>query len=117
MVERNIGCLVVLGKDGTVDGILSERDYLEKIIVKGRSSKTTPVADIMSEKSLVSVTRESTLTECMELMTARRVRHLPVLDGDKVAGLVSIGDVVFALTESYKAHENLMKEFITGSYS
>lgn len=66
MVDRNIGCLIVLGDDGEkVQGIMSERDYLEKIIVKGRTSRTTPVRDIMSEKTLVGVTRESTLTECM----------------------------------------------------
>lgn len=117
MVDRNIGCLIVLGDDGQkVEGILSERDYLEKIIVKGRTSRTTPVRDIMSEKSLVSVTRKSTLSECMELMTEKRVRHIPVLDGDKAVGMVSIGDVVFALTESYKKHEAHMKDFIAGGY-
>lgn len=150
MVERNIGCLIVLGDGGEkVEGIMSERDYLEKIIVKGRTSRTTPVRDIMSEKTLVSVTKKSTLSECMvrcektschleweahilltrpcrslfiviflfkELMTERRVRHIPVLDGDKAVGMVSIGDVVSALTESYKKREEHMKDFISGGY-
>lgn len=71
----------------------------------------------MSEKDLVSVTKDATLTECMELMTAKRVRHIPVLDDDSVAvSMVSIGDIVSALVESHKNHSELMKQFIGGSY-
>ncbi len=116
MVDRNIGSLIVVGEDNVAEGILTERDYLQKVIVLGRSSKTTYVREIMSEKDLVSVSRDSNLTQCMELMTEKRVRHIPVLDGNKCVGLVSIGDVVYALTESYKRHASHMESFIAGSY-
>ena len=92
MDDHHIGSLVVTD-DGKLAGVVTERDYACKIIVKGRASKTTQIGDIMSDR-LVVVKPETTINECMALMTDKRIRHLPVLDGEELVGLVSIGDVV-----------------------
>jgi CBS domain-containing protein len=116
MVKNNIGSLVVVSGGSKVESVVSERDYLEKVIVRGRTSANTQVKDIMSEKSLVTVRPESTLTECMELMSANKVRHIPVVatDGTPV-GIVSIGDTVKALVNSYKRDAEHMENFIAGN--
>jgi len=90
---RNLGSLVVLEKDGKLDGIFTERDYARKVILKGRSSKETLVRDIMTD-SPVFVTPDTKIEECMELMTSKFIRHLPVLECGELVGIVSIGDVV-----------------------
>jgi len=96
MADKNIGAVVVMEEEKIV-GMLSERDYARKVIIKGRSSKDTPVADIMTPL-VCAVPPWRTIDECMALMTARRVRHLPVLKKDgKLDGIVSIGDVVKAI--------------------
>jgi CBS domain-containing protein len=92
MSERQIGCLVVL-IGGQLAGIVSERDYARKVILKGRSSQETRVREIMTTPALF-VTPEKTVADAMRIMTNRRVRHLPVLEGDKVVGMLSIGDLV-----------------------
>ncbi len=92
MDDHHIGCLVVT-VDGRLAGVVTERDYACKIIVKGRASKSTQIGEIMSER-LVVVKPDTTINECMALMTDKRIRHLPVLDGEELVGLVSIGDVV-----------------------
>ena len=92
MAQKEVGALLVLEGDKLV-GILSERDYARKVILRGRSSKHTPVRDIMTERVLY-VRPEQTIEECMALMTAKRVRHLPVCEDDHVIGVVSIGDLV-----------------------
>ena len=92
MDEKNVGALPVLDKR-TLVGIVSERDYIRKVIVKGRSAKDTRVSDIMT-KQVVTVNPSNSVTECMRIMTERRVRHLPVLEGTKLVGILSIGDVV-----------------------
>ena len=92
MDEKNVGALPVLDS-GTLVGIVSERDYTRKIIVKGRSSKDTPVSDIMT-KELLTVNPSNSVAECMRTMTEKRVRHLPVLHGSNLVGILSIGDVV-----------------------
>ena len=93
MAEKNIGAVVVTDDEGKIAGIFSERDYARKMIVKGRSAHTTKVKEIMTTL-VVSVNRDTRINECMALMTQKRIRHLPVLEGDKLVGVVSIGDVV-----------------------
>lgn len=92
MAEKGIGALVVLD-NGRLAGVVSERDYARKVILHGRSSQVTEVRDIMSDK-VVTVQSEQTIEDCMALMTGKRIRHLPVIDGGKLAGVVSIGDLV-----------------------
>lgn len=92
MAEREIGAVLVLDGDSLV-GIFSERDYARKVVLQGKASKDTPVREIMTEK-VVCVRPEQAIEDCMGLMTDKRIRHLPVLQGRKVIGVVSIGDVV-----------------------
>jgi CBS domain-containing protein len=92
MDQKNVGALPVVDNK-TLLGVVSERDYTRKIIVKGRSSKDTPVSDIMT-KELLTVNPGDSVGECMRIMTEKRVRHLPVLEGTKLVGILSIGDVV-----------------------
>jgi CBS domain-containing protein len=95
MAEKNVGALVVM-KGSELVGIISERDYARKVILKDRSSRDTPVADIMTV-SVVTVATDATVDDCMRLCTDGRLRHLPVLDGaGKLVGVVSIGDLVKA---------------------
>ena len=101
MDEKNVGALPVVD-DKTLVGVVSERDYTRKIIVKGRSSKDTPVSDIMT-KELLTVNPGDSVAECMRIMTEKRVRHLPVLEGTKLVGILSIGDVVNWLMSAQKA--------------
>ena len=92
MDEKNVGALPVV-ENKTLVGIVSERDYIRKVIVKGRSAKDALVSDIMT-KQVVTVNPSNSVTECMRIMTERRVRHLPVLEGADLVGILSIGDVV-----------------------
>jgi CBS domain-containing protein len=92
MGEKNVGALPVVD-NGTLVGIVSERDYTRKVILKGRSSKATPVSDIMTTQVL-TVTSSDSGTECMRIMTEKRVRHLPVVEGANLVGILSIGDMV-----------------------
>ncbi len=92
MSDKNVGALLVLDQGEWV-GILSERDYARKVELHGKTASDTPVNQIMTTK-VVCVSPEQTLEECMALMTEKRIRHLPVLDGDQLIGLISIGDVV-----------------------
>jgi CBS domain-containing protein len=106
MDEKNVGALPVV-ENGKLVGIVSERDYTRKIILKGRSSKDTPVSDIMT-KQVLTVNPSNSVTDCMQIMTERRVRHLPALDGSNLVGILSIGDVVNWLISAQKAMiENL----------
>jgi CBS domain-containing protein len=92
MDEKSVGALPVVDNK-TLVGIVSERDYTRKVILKGRSSKETPVNEIMT-KQLVTVNPSNSVSECMRIITEKRVRHLPVLEGTKLVGILSIGDVV-----------------------
>jgi CBS domain-containing protein len=114
MDEKNVGALPVVDK-GTLVGIVSERDYTRKVILKGRSSKETPVSDIMTKKVL-TVTPSDSVTECMRIMTEKRVRHLPVLEGTKLVGILSIGDVVNWLLSAQTATIDHLERYITGGY-
>ena len=92
MAEKNIGALLVV-RHGKVIGILSERDYTRKVALHGKSSKQTKVREIISGR-VISVTPSHTVEDCMRLMTEHRIRHLPVLQGDQILGIISIGDLV-----------------------
>lgn len=112
MAERHIGALVVL-EEGRLVGILSERDYARKVVLNGRSSTSTAVREIMSAP-VVTVAPEKTVDDAMRLMTARRVRHLPVMRGDKVVGMVSIGDLVKAVIEDQRHTIEDLRSYIQG---
>ena len=112
MAEKNVGSVLVID-DGTLVGILSERDYSRKIILLDRGSRETAVAEIMTSK-LITVGPETTVTDAMELMTEKRVRHLPVLEDGELVGLISIGDVVKAVIADQLALIDQLEHYITG---
>jgi len=114
MDEKNVGALPVLDKR-TLVGIVSERDYTRKVFLKGKSSKETPVKEIMTEQ-LVTVNPRDSVTECMRIITEKRVRHLPVLEGADLVGILSIGDVVNWLISAQAATINNLERYITGDY-
>ena len=97
MAEHHVGALLVMNGD-RLAGIVSERDYARKVVLLGRSSTETPVRDIMTAK-VITVTGKQDAHDCMRLMTDKRIRHLPVVSGDEVIGIVSIGDLVRAVIE------------------
>jgi CBS domain-containing protein len=110
MAEKRIGALLVMDA-GTLAGIVSERDYARKIVLQGRSSKDTPVRDIMTGQ-VVTVGLADTTDHCMQIVTERRIRHLPVLDGDAVLGVVSIGDLVKAVIEDQQLELDQLQRYI-----
>lgn len=112
MAERGIGALVVLEPGGRLLGMVSERDYARKVVLAGRSSKETPVRDIMTAE-VVTVAPDDVAPACMELMTRRRVRHLPVVADGRVVGLVSIGDLVKAVIEAQQYELDQLQRYIT----
>jgi CBS domain-containing protein len=112
MAEHEVGALLVMNL-GSLVGIISERDYARKVILKKRSSHDTPVSDIMTAPA-VTVTPQDTVHVCMQLMTERRFRHLPVVDSDRVVGVVSIGDLVKAVIEEQTAHIEQLERYIAG---
>ena len=114
MADKNIGALLVMSGD-KLDGIFSERDYTRKIALKGKSSKSTAVGEIVSQP-VVSVARDTTIEECMRLMTEHRIRHLPVLHGGKVIGIVSIGDLVNWTISAQHVALSQMEDYISGKY-
>jgi CBS domain-containing protein len=113
MAEKNIGSLLVMAGNKLV-GVFTERDYTRKIALQGKTSKETRVADIMTGK-VISVTPDDSVEDCMHLMTNHRVRHLPVLEGGNVIGLVSIGDLVNWIISTQNAHIEQMEQYISGS--
>jgi len=112
MAEKNIGALLVM-EDAKILGIITERDYARKIALMGRSSKETPVRDIMTSP-VMYVRPDQTNEECMALMTDNRVRHLPVVDGGKLIGLVSIGDLVKDIISEQKFIIDQLEHYIKG---
>ena len=112
MSEKRIGAVLVM-EHGRVVGILSERDYARKIVLKGRSSADTPVRAIMTS-DVISVGLGDTADHCMQLVTDQRIRHLPVLQGDQVMGVVSIGDLVKAVIEDQQVEIDQLQSYIVG---
>ena len=112
MADKRIGALLVM-QGGRLVGILSERDYARKIVLQGRSSATTPVSEIMTGQ-VVSVRLDDTAERCMQLVTDRRIRHLPVVDGGHVLGVVSIGDLVRAVIEDQQLELDQLQRYIAG---
>jgi CBS domain-containing protein len=112
MADRQIGALVVTDGDG-IAGIVTERDYARKVVLMDRSSKDTPVRDIMSH-AVRFVRPEQTTEECMAIMTDRRMRHLPVMDHDKLVGMVSIGDLVKNIIAEQKFTIQMLEQYING---
>jgi len=113
MADKNIGALPVIAGDQLV-GVVSERDYTRKVALKGKSSKDTKVREILAAP--VTATPAHTVEDCMKLMTSHRVRHLPVLDGPKLVGLVSIGDLVNWIITAQSVTINQLESYITGHY-
>src|ERR1035438_6934013 len=112
MAEKNIGALLVTENDKLV-GILSERDYTRKVVVKGKASKTTLVKEILSSH-VIHVSPSHTIEECMRLMTDHHFRHLPVLDGDRIVGIISIGDLVNWIISAQHTTISQLQTYITG---
>jgi CBS domain-containing protein len=112
MAETDIGALVVT-RDDRVVGIFSERDYARKIILQGKSSKETRVEEIMT-REVITIRPDTSVTRCMEIMTERHIRHLPVLSGDQLAGVISIGDVVKSIITEQQNIIHHLEGYIAG---
>lgn len=112
MADKNIGALLVT-KDGRLTGVISERDYTRNVVLKGRSSKDTTVREIISGR-IVSVSPDHTVEDCMRLMTEHRIRHLPVVQGNKILGVISIGDLVNSIISSQNSAIQQLETYITG---
>ncbi len=112
LADANIGSLIVVEDDRPV-GIFTERDYARSVILKGKSSPTTPVRDIMTTK-VIFVQPEQTVEDCMAIMTDKHIRHLPVLDGENLVGMISIGDLVKSIIADQKFTIEQLEQFIQG---
>lgn len=113
MAERHVGAVLVF-EGGRMVGIISERDYARQVILKGKASKDTPVREIMTAR-VITVEPDHGIDHCMAVMTDKRVRHLPVLAGDRVVGILSIGDVVKAVISEKQSHIEQLEDYIKTS--
>ena len=114
MGEHNIGALVVI-EDGAVAGVFSERDYSRKVVLRGRTSRDTLVSEILSRPA-ITVAPNAGVELCMELMTKHRIRHLPVIDGGELVGLVSMGDIVNWMLQTQRHLIHQLQGYISGGY-
>ena len=112
MADKSIGSLVVM-QDDKLEGIVTERDYARKVIIKGRSSESTRVAEIMTT-NVVTTSSAETVDKCMALMTEMRIRHLPVLEDNRVIAMISIGDLVQAIIADQKEEIEQLEHYISG---
>lgn len=112
MCTKNIGGLLIT-ENGKAIGIFTERDYARKLILKGKSSKDTPIKDLMTSK-LITVSPEDSVEACMQLMTDKKIRHLPVIDNGALVGVISIGDVVRFLLREQQDIINHLEHYIAG---
>lgn len=112
MADKTIGSLLVM-EDEDVCGIITERDYARKVIIKGRSSESTMVSEIMST-DVLTTSSSQTVKSCMELMTEKRIRHLPVVEDNRVIGMISIGDLVEAIISDQQEEIQQLEHYISG---
>jgi CBS domain-containing protein len=112
MSEKNIGAIIIVDNNDFPVGIFSERDYARKVILKGKSSKDTLLDEVMT-KELITVNRDYKIDQCMEIMTEKRIRHLPVLENKKIVEIISIGDVLKIMIKEQKELINHLQKFIT----
>ena len=112
MADKAVGSLLVMDGDEML-GIVTERDYARKVILKGRSSENTTVSEVMTEE-VFATSGSETVKACMELMTEKRIRHLPVLEDDKVIGIISIGDLVSAIISDQQEEIEQLEQYISG---
>jgi len=112
MSEKNIGAIIIVDNNDFPIGIFSERDYARKIVLKGKSSKETLLDEVMT-KELITVTRDYKIDQCMEIMNEKRIRHLPVLENQKIVGIISIGDVLKIMIKEQKELIDHLQKFIT----
>jgi len=112
MSEKNIGAIIIVDNNDFPIGIFSERDYARKVILKGKSSKDTLLDEVMT-KELITVTRDYKVDHCMEIMSEKKIRHLPVLENKKIVGIISIGDVLKIMIKEQKELIEHLQKFIT----